>query len=85
MMGYQTPDIDRIAKENIAFTDYYGQQSYTAGRTAFINLSVAARSGMTKVGPNGGFGRIEGPLSDPVYVCKGSKADNQRPTYARAA
>ena len=37
MMGYQTPNIDRIAKEGIAFTDYYGQQSCTAGRAAFIS------------------------------------------------
>ena len=50
MMGYQTPNIDRIAKEGIAFTDYYGQQSCTAGRAAFISGSVPVRSGMTKVG-----------------------------------
>ena len=36
MMGYQTPNIDRIAKEGLAFTDYYAQQSCTAGRAAFI-------------------------------------------------
>jgi arylsulfatase A-like enzyme len=50
MMGYQTPNIDRIAKEGVAFTDYYGQQSCTAGRAAFINGSVPVRTGMTKVG-----------------------------------
>jgi len=50
MMGYQTPNIDRIAKEGVAFTDYYGQQSCTAGRAAFISGSVPVRSGMTKVG-----------------------------------
>ncbi len=50
MMGYKTPNIDRIAKEGISFTDYYGQQSCTAGRAAFINGSVPVRSGMTKVG-----------------------------------
>ena len=50
MMGYRTPNIDRIAKEGIAFTDYYGQQSCTAGRAAFISGSVPVRSGMTKVG-----------------------------------
>lgn len=50
MMGYKTPNIDRIAKEGIAFTDYYGQQSCTAGRAAFINGSIPVRSGMTKVG-----------------------------------
>jgi arylsulfatase len=50
MMGYRTPNIDRIAKEGVAFTDYYGQQSCTAGRAAFINGSVPVRTGMTKVG-----------------------------------
>ncbi|MBX3359461.1 MAG: arylsulfatase [Phycisphaeraceae bacterium] len=50
MMGYQTPNIDRVAKEGLAFTDYYGQQSCTAGRAAFISGSVPVRSGMTKVG-----------------------------------
>jgi len=50
MMGYKTPNIDRIAREGIGFTDYYGQQSCTAGRAAFLNGSVPVRTGMTKVG-----------------------------------
>jgi arylsulfatase A-like enzyme len=50
LMGYQTPNIDRIAKEGVAFTDYYAQQSCTAGRSAFISGSVPVRNGMTKVG-----------------------------------
>jgi len=50
MMGYRTPNIDRLAREGVAFTDYYGQQSCTAGRAAFISGSVPVRSGMTKVG-----------------------------------
>lgn len=37
MMGYKTPNIDRVAKEGVAFTDYYAQQSCTAGRAAFIS------------------------------------------------
>jgi arylsulfatase len=53
MMGYQTPNIDRIAREGVAFTDYYGQRSCTAGRAAFINGSVPVRTGMTKVGMPG--------------------------------
>jgi arylsulfatase A-like enzyme len=53
MMGYKTPNIDRIAKEGVAFTDYYAQQSCTAGRAAFISGSVPVRSGMTKVGMPG--------------------------------
>jgi arylsulfatase len=50
MMGYQTPSIDRIAKEGLSFTDYYGQQSCTAGRAAFLGGNVPVRTGMTKVG-----------------------------------
>ncbi|MEZ6044185.1 MAG: arylsulfatase [Planctomycetaceae bacterium] len=50
MMGYHTPNIDRIAQQGIAFTDYYGQQSCTAGRAAFIGGNVPVRTGMTKVG-----------------------------------
>ena len=50
MMGYQTPNIDRIAREGVSFTDYYGQQSCTAGRAAFLGGNVPVRTGMTKVG-----------------------------------
>src|SRR5262245_11310387 len=50
MMGYMTPNIDRIAREGLSFTDYYGQQSCTAGRAAFIGGNVPVRTGMTKVG-----------------------------------
>ena len=53
MMGYQTPNIDRIAKEGLSFTDYYGQQSCTAGRAAFLGGNVPVRTGMTKVGMPG--------------------------------
>ncbi len=53
MMGYETPNIDRIAKEGLAFTDYYGQQSCTAGRAAFLGGNVPVRTGMTKVGMPG--------------------------------
>jgi len=50
MMGYRTPNIDRIADEGVSFTDYYAQQSCTAGRAAFIGGNVPVRTGMTKVG-----------------------------------
>ncbi len=53
LMGYQTPNIDRIAREGVAFTDYYGQQSCTAGRAAFIGGNNPLRTGMTKVGVPG--------------------------------
>jgi arylsulfatase A-like enzyme len=50
MMGYQTPNIDRIGKEGVLFTDYYAEQSCTAGRASFITGQSGLRTGMTKVG-----------------------------------
>ena len=50
MMGYHTPNIDRIAKEGIIFTDYYGEQSCTAGRSSFIMGQSVFRTGLSKVG-----------------------------------
>lgn len=50
MMGYRTPSIDRIAREGAIFTDYYGQQSCTAGRAAFITGQSPIRTGLLKVG-----------------------------------
>ena len=50
IMGYRTPNIDRIAKEGALFTDWYGQQSCTAGRAAFITGQSPIRTGLTKVG-----------------------------------
>ena len=50
LMGYKTPNIDRIATEGMMFTDYYGEQSCTAGRASFITGQSGLRTGMTKVG-----------------------------------
>jgi arylsulfatase len=50
LMGYRTPNIDRIAKEGLKFTDYYGEQSCTAGRASFITGQHGMRTGLTKVG-----------------------------------
>src|SRR5271157_4510840 len=50
MMGYKTPNIDRLAHEGALFTDYYAQQSCTAGRAAFITGQSPIRTGLTKVG-----------------------------------
>ncbi|MEN8139994.1 MAG: arylsulfatase [Thermodesulfobacteriota bacterium] len=50
MMGYQTPNIDRIAQEGMTFTDYYGEQSCTAGRSSFIMGQSVFRTGLSKVG-----------------------------------
>jgi len=50
MMGYKTPNIDSIARDGALFTDWYGQQSCTAGRAAFITGQSPIRTGLTKVG-----------------------------------
>src|SRR3954451_20836670 len=50
LMGYRTPNIDRIAKEGMRFTDSYGEQSCTAGRASFITGQCGYRTGLTKVG-----------------------------------
>src|SRR5215831_7070130 len=76
IMGYQTPNIDRIAKEGARFTDWYGQQSCTAGRAAFIMGQSPIRTGLTKVGLPGATLGIQ--AQDPTiaellkphgYVC----------------
>jgi len=76
IMGYRTPNIDRIAKEGALFTDWYGQQSCTAGRAAFITGQSPIRTGLTKVGlPGGKIGlQPEDPtiaelLKPQGYVC----------------
>ena len=53
LMGYRTPNIDRIAEEGVRFADYYGEQSCTAGRAAFIPGQTPYRTGLTKVGMPG--------------------------------
>ncbi|RFR02229.1 sulfatase-like hydrolase/transferase, partial [Escherichia coli] len=50
LMGYQTPNIDRIANEGMLFTDSYGEQSCTAGRSSFITGQSVLRTGLSKVG-----------------------------------
>ena len=50
MMGYRTPNIDRVAKEGMIFTDYYAEQSCTAGRASFLTGQHGLRTGLTKVG-----------------------------------
>jgi arylsulfatase len=63
LMGYRTPNIDRVAAEGVRFTDYYGEQSCTAGRAAFITGQNPYRTGLTKVGlPGADLGlRAEDP------------------------
>jgi arylsulfatase len=50
LMGYKTPNIDRVAEEGMKFTDYYGEQSCTAGRSSFITGQSVYRTGLSKVG-----------------------------------
>ena len=52
-MGYRTPNIDRLAEEGMLFTDSYGEQSCTAGRSSFITGQSVFRTGLTKVGMPG--------------------------------
>lgn len=63
LVGYQTPNIDRIANEGLIFTDYYGEQSCTAGRSSFVMGQSVFRTGLSKVGlPGAELGmRIEDP------------------------
>ncbi len=76
MMGYQTPNIDRIANEGMIFTDYYGEQSCTAGRSSFITGQSVFRTGLSKVGlPGAELGHaasriptIAGVLKDQGYA-----------------
>ena len=50
VMGYKTPNIDRVAREGMMFTDYYAEQSCTAGRASFLTGQSGLRTGLTKVG-----------------------------------
>ncbi len=66
LVGYKTPNIDRIAREGIMFTDYYGEQSCTAGRSSFITGQSVFRTGLSKVGlPGADLGMRE---EDPTIA-----------------
>src|SRR5690242_1086156 len=70
IMGYRTPNIDRIGREGAVFTDWYGQNSCTAGRAAFITAQTPIRTGLTKVRPPGAELGL-GPLDPrPADACK---------------
>jgi arylsulfatase len=73
LMGYRTPSIDRIAAEGVRFTDYYGEQSCTAGRAAFITGQNPYRTGLTKVGmPGADLGlRAEDPTIATALKAQG--------------
>ena len=73
LMGYRTPNIDRLADEGVRFTDYYGEQSCTAGRAAFITGQNPYRTGLTKVGfPGADIGlRAEDPTIATALKAQG--------------
>jgi arylsulfatase len=73
MMGYETPNIDRIANEGMIFTDYYGEQSCTAGRSSFITGQSVFRTGLSKVGlPGADLGlRVEDPTIAGLLKAQG--------------
>ncbi|WP_145278550.1 arylsulfatase [Tautonia plasticadhaerens] len=66
LMGYRTPNIDRIAREGMLFTDYYGEQSCTAGRASFITGQHGMRTGLTKVGLPGAEAGLQ--AEDPTIA-----------------
>ena len=66
MMGYRTPNIDRIAREGMIFTDYYGEQSCTAGRSSFITGQSVFRTGLSKVGLPGAEQGLQ--VQDPTIA-----------------
>ena len=68
-MGYRTPNIDRIAKEGMRFTDSYGEQSCTAGRASFITGQSGYRTGLTKVGMPAAAGRPASRRTRPLPSC----------------
>jgi len=73
LVGYRTPNIDRIANEGIIFTDYYGEQSCTAGRSSFITGQSVFRTGLSKVGlPGADLGlRTEDPTIAALLKAQG--------------
>ena len=72
-MGYRTPNIDRIGREGAMFTDWYGQQSCTAGRAAFITGQSPIRTGLTKVGLPGAQGRPDRGGPDDRRPAQGAR------------
>jgi arylsulfatase len=87
LMGYRTPNIDSIAKDGVIFTDYYGEQSCTAGRSAFITGQSVYRTGLSKVGlPGADLGlRKEDPTIEPAGQREKPREKNATPSGIAAA
>src|SRR5215831_4120422 len=87
VMGYRTPNIDRIGREGAVFTDWYGQQSCTAGRAAFITGQSPIRTGLTKVGLPGaelGLGPLDPSVADVLKTFGYATGQFGRTTWATA-
>ena len=73
LMGYRTPNIDRLAAEGMMFTDSYGEQSCTAGRSAFITGQSVYRTGLSKVGVPGAPIGLQGGGSDDRHAAQAAR------------
>ena len=87
LMGYRTPNIDRIANEGMRFTDSYGEQSCTAGRASFITGQSVYRTGLSKVGVPGstiGLQAADPTIADLLKPLGYATASSARTTSATA-
>ena len=75
MMGYKTPNIDRVANEGVMFTDFYAEQSCTAGRASFITGQSGLRTGLTKVGLPGATAAQSSALANAILILVGGFSD----------
>src|SRR5215218_3973287 len=71
LMGYRTPNIDRVAREGMMFTDYYAEQSCTAGRSSFITGQCTLRTGLSKVGLPGAAAGMQAEDPTVATILKG--------------
>jgi len=81
-MGYRTPNIDRVANEGVAFTDYYAQQSCTAGRAAFMTGQNPIRTGLTKVGMPGATNGLQADCLGNALCYRFAKAHPKHYLFA---
>ena len=88
LMGYRTPNIDRIADEGMRFTDSYGEQSCTAGRSSFITGQSVFRTGLSKVGMPGLPGASQETTrcgrSTRIEPISGARTENLVPSGRRS-
>ena len=83
VMGYRTPNIDRVANEGMRFTDYYAEQSCTAGRASFILGQSVYRSGLSKVGRTRSGTRQKGQIEISLSSCLSKNKNSLSPRGER--